>query len=259
MTLIPPWLATLTSALLLSLATPAHADPTANDIAARLVRGNGFSWEGARTRLRMVLIETNGQRSERTLEVVGRRRQGLLETKVSFLTPSDVAGTRFLTLEKQGGGSEQYIYLPGLKRTRRVVGREREGSFMGSDFTNGDLQKKDDKGAKHEKLPDEQIRSEPTYVIESTPGSADAAGYAKVRTWVRKTDFVALKTSFFDASGKVSKTLYVGRIKDVEGRPTVVEARMQSENGHATDLVVDSLERRDDLPDAEFSPTSLER
>jgi len=250
----------LLAAFILMLAPIARAeDLTADQIAAKIVRGNGFTWEGAKTKLRMTLIEANGSKSERSMEVVGRRHDGLLESKVRFTSPSDVAGTAFLTREKKGGGTEQHIYLPGLKRTRRIVGREREGSFMGSDFTYSDLERKDDKGAKNVRLPDEQIGSEATYVIETTPGSVEAAGYSKVRTWVRKTDFIPIRTRFFDPSGKVEKTLYVKRVRDFEGKPTVVEALMQNENGHKTELVVDSLERRDDLADSEFSPASLDR
>ena len=107
--------------------------------------------------------------------------------------------------------------------------------------------------------PDEKVGNDDTYVVESTPGTVEAGGYSRVRAWVRKTDFVALRTKFFDASGKVQKTLYVRRIKDLEGKPVVVEARMQSENGHATELVVDGIERKDNLPDSLFTPTALER
>ena len=87
-----------------------------------MVRGNGFTWEGAHTRLRMTLVDDRGQKSERVLDVIGRRKDGLLASKVEFLSPSDVAGTKFLTLEKASGGTEQHIYLPGLKRTRRISG-----------------------------------------------------------------------------------------------------------------------------------------
>jgi hypothetical protein len=130
---------------------------------------------------------------------------------------------------------------------------------MGSDFSYGDLVRKDDKGTKHTKLNDESIGADPTYVLESTPGSVEEAGYSKIRTWVRKTDFVPLRTQFFDASGKLKKTLYVQKIRTLDGRPVVVEATMKSENGHKTQLVVDDIQKRDDLPDADFSPASLER
>ena len=236
-----------------------HAEEiTADQLAARVVKGNGFTWEGATTRLRMVLIDAGGQRSERSIEVLGRRHEGMLESVARFMSPSDIAGTKFLMIEKQGGGTEQHIYLPGLKRTRRVVGREQEGSFMGSDFTYNDLQRKEDKSAKNTRLPDENIGSESTYVLESKAGSPTAT-YAKIRTWIRKTHFIPLRTQFFDAAGKVAKTLYVRRTQEIDGKPTIAEAYMKSAAGHATELVVDSVKPTKDLPDSAFSPLTLDR
>lgn len=243
------------------LALPGFAfadDITADQLAARVVKGNGFTWEGATTRLRMVLIDAGGQRSERALEVLGRRHDGQLESVARFLSPSDIAGTKFLMIEKPGGSTEQHIYLPGLKRTRRVVGREQEGSFMGSDFTYNDLQRKEDKDAKNTRLPDENIGSEATYVLESIAGSKSAT-YTKIKTWIRKTDYIPLRTQFFDASGKLAKTLYVRRTQLIEGKPTVVEAYMKSASGHATELIVDSVTPAKDLPDSAFSPLTLDR
>ena len=231
---------------------------TADELAARVVKGNGFTWEGATTRLRMVLIDANGQRSERALEVLGRRHDGQLESVARFLSPSDIAGTKFLMIEKPNGGAEQYIYLPGLKRTRRVVGREQEGSFMGSDFTYNDLQRKEDKDAKNARLPDENIGSESTYVLEATAGPKNTT-YSKIRTWIRKRDYIPLRTQFFDPSGKLAKTLYVRRTQEIDGKPTVVEAYMKNASGHATELVVDSVKQSKDLPDSAFSPLNLDR
>lgn len=233
-------------------------DLTADQLAARVVKGNGFTWEGATTRLRMVLIDAGGQRSERAIEVLGRRHDGQLESVARFLSPSDIAGTKFLMIEKPGGAAEQHIYLPGLKRTRRVVGREQEGSFMGSDFTYNDLQRKEDKDAKNTRLPDENIGSESTYVLESVAGSKTAT-YSKIKTWIRKTDYIPLRTQFFDGAGKLAKTLYVRRTQEIEGKPTVVEAYMKSASGHATELVVDSVKPTKDLPDSAFSPLTLDR
>jgi hypothetical protein len=67
-----------------------------------------------------------------------------------------------------------------------------------------------------------------------------------------------MRTRFFDKQGKLIKTLYARKVKDLEGKPIVVEARMQSENGHVTEMFVDSIDRKDDLPDSMFTPTALE-
>jgi hypothetical protein len=246
-------------ALAASVARADDASLTADQIAAKVVRSDTFSWEGARTRVRMLLVDANGGKQERAMDVIGRRTKGLFESLVRFTAPQDIAGTAFLMIERGKDQSEQYIYLPGLKRTRRIVGREREGSFMGSDFTYADMQRVDEKQATNKRLPDEKIGSDDVYVIESTLNASAPVAYGKVTTWIRKTDYVALRTRFYDRGDKLVKTLYSRRVKDIEGKPVVVEARMQTQaTNHVTDLYIDSIERKNDLSDANFTPAALE-
>jgi uncharacterized protein len=238
---------------------------TANDIAARILHADAINWEGGtgwkggKVRLRMILTEKGGAKREQVIESLARRHNGLLQTVVRFFAPPTVAGTAFLMLESKKGPSEQYIYLPGLKRTRRIVGRESEGSFMGSDIAYADMQPVDTKYSKNVRLPDEQVGASSVYVLESKL-SADAPSlYSRVVTWIRKTDFVPLRTRFYDKQGRLCKTLYARRIRQLDGRPLIVEARMENEqNGHVTEIIAESIERHDDFPDATFTPTALE-
>jgi hypothetical protein len=231
---------------------------TAAQIAERAVRTDTLSWPGAQTRIRMLLIETDGKKRERSMDVVGRKKDGNYQSLVRFLAPQEIAGTAFLMLQRGKDEAEQYIYLPAMKRTRRIAGRERSGNFMGSDFTYADMQGIDTRAAKHARLPDEKLGTDDCYVIDSTISAADSA-YGKIVTWVRKTDYIALRTRFHDRSGKLLKTLYSRRVKTVEGSPVVVEARMQNEqSAHATEFFIDSIERRDNLPDSQFTPGALE-
>lgn len=251
-------LAAATLLLAVSAVRADDASLSADQIAAKVVRSD-FSWEGARTRVRMMLIDANGGKQERAMDVIGRRTQGLVQSLVRFTAPQDIAGTAFLMIERGKDQSEQYIYLPGLKRTRRIVGREREGSFMGSDFTYADMQRVDEHQATNKRLPDEKIGSDDVYVIESTISSGAQVAYGKVVTWIRKSDFVALRTRFYDRSDKLVKTLYSRRVKDIDGKPVVVEARMETAaNKHITDLYIDNIERKNDLSDANFTPAALE-
>ena len=247
-------------ALCLALPVAASAEElTAEQIASKTLAGNAFGWAGAKTVMRMVLADKDGKKSERIMEILARRRDGLLQSVVRFRSPPEVAGTAFLMLEQKDGGSEQHIYLPGLRRTRRIVGREREGSFMGSDFSYADMRRADTREATHKRLPDEALGGIPTYVVESLVKPETKSQYSKIQTWIRKSDFLPLRTRFFDKQGKLAKTLYSRRIKDIDGKPMVMEARMENHlNGHATMLIVDSIERRDDLADAQFTPTALE-
>jgi hypothetical protein len=237
----------------------AAGDLSADEIAKRIVNNDGFTWDGAESRIRMILQDKSGEKRERVLDVIGRRTGGRYQTVVRFRAPGDVAGTAFLMREAEAGKSEQHIYLPGLRRTRRIAGREREGSFMGSDFTYADLRRADDKHATHKRLPDESVGGTDTYVIESTISKEAKSQYSKIVTWVRKTDFVPLRTRFHGPGGDLLKTLYARKVKELDGRPVVVEARMQSEDGHATVLFIDSMERKENLPDSAFTPEALAR
>lgn len=232
---------------------------TAQEIADRAVRPDTNSWTGAKTRMRMVLSEEGGKTKERSMEIVGRKKDGRYQSLVRFIGPADVAGTAFLMLDRGNDAAEQYIYLPGLKRTRRIAGRERDGSFMGSDFTYADMQGMNSKDATHKRLPDEKVGSEDCYVLESTINPKAGIAYGKVLSWIRKSDYVALRTKFYDNKGKHAKTLYVRRMKNVDGSPMVTEARMQNEQKqHATEVFVDAIERKEDLPDSQFTPAALE-
>lgn len=237
----------------------AAQEPTADEIAARMIRGDAFAWEGSRARVRMVLSDKGGKKQERSMEVLGRRDQGLFQTLVRFLAPADVAGTAFLMLERNGKPSEQYVYLSGLKRTRRIVGREQEGSFMGSDFSYADMQPLPKKFAKHTRLPDEKIGESATYVIQTDIAKDAPSNYSKVVAWVRKGDLVALRTRFYDKQGKLQKTLYARRIRDMDGKPVVVEARMHNQQtGHTTDLFIDQVSRDANISASLFTPSALE-
>jgi len=247
--------------LLLSsaIAFAQQADLTGEQIAQRTLRGDAFGWDGAKTRLRMTLAERGGSARTRVMEILGRRSGGLLQTVVRFLSPQDVAGTAFLMLEQRGQRSEQHIYLPGLRRTRRIVGRETEGSFMGSDFTYADMQGVDPKHATHTRLPNENVGNTPCYVVESTIKPEAHSAYAKTQSWVRTTDYLPLRTRFFDRAGTLLKTLYTRRVGELNGKPIVMEARMENQaNGHHTELVVEAIERSDGLPDTVFTPSALE-
>jgi hypothetical protein len=240
---------------------PAHAQApqTAEQISERMLAQDPFGWDEAETTVRMTLIDNTGAKKERIMDNLRRRKGGQLQSVVRFRAPQEVAGTAFLMLERPKGESEQHIYLPGLKRTRRIVGREREGSFMGSDFSYADFERRDTRDSSQKRLPDEDLGGVKTYVLESTPKNPATSAYSKIETWVRQDNFLPLRIRFYDKSGKLLKTYYTKRIRTMEGRPVIVEAQIvNKQTGHTTDLVVDNLRPRNSIPDTAFTPTALE-
>jgi outer membrane lipoprotein-sorting protein len=260
-------LATLTVFLTVSLAQlgflagPAHAqaDLTADQIVERMLKQDAFGWDEAETTVRMTLVDAKGTRTERVMENLRRSKNGLQQSIVRFRSPQEVAGTAFLMIDREKGETEQHIYLPGLKRTRRIVGREREGSFMGSDFSYADMERRDTRSATQKRLPDEDLSGVKTFVLESTPKKDAGSTYSKIETWVRQDNYLPLRIRFYDKGGKLVKTFYTKRIRTLDGRPVIMESQMvNKQSGHSTELVVDNLKPRTDIPDSAFTPTALE-
>jgi hypothetical protein len=253
-------LVTLTLGLIVHIAlgsvASAQADLTAEQIIERMLKQDAFGWDEAETTVRMTLTDAKGAKSERVMENVRRRKEGLAQSVVRFRAPADVAGTAFLMVERVKGENEQHIYLPGLKRTRRIVGREREGSFMGSDFSYADLERSDTRGAAQKRLPDEDVGGVKAFVIESKPKTG---AYSKIETWGRQDNYLPLRIRFYDKAGKLQKTFYTKRIKTMDNRPVIVEAEMvNQQTKHSTELAVDNLQPKKGLPDEMFTPTALE-
>ena len=240
-------------------ATAPNAAPlTGEQIASRILRSSAFGWDGAKSRVKMILTK-GGDRKERVMDVLSRRKDGRGQTVIRFHAPPDVAGTAFLVLEQKDGGFEQYVYLPNLKRTRQIKARHREGSFLGSDFSYADMRRIAASLSTHKRLPDDKIGDSGAFVVESTPKKGAKVPYAKLQVWVRKSDFIPLRTRFYGAGGELVKTLYARKVGKLDNRPAVLESLMENgTSGHSTLLVVESMERLDNLPDSAFTPTALE-
>jgi hypothetical protein len=233
--------------------------PTARELVERLLAQEIVGWEGARARVRMILSAPNAVDKVRTMDMVSRRAQKRLKMLIRFRAPADIAGTAFLLLEGEDGATEQYMYLPSLAQTRRIVGAARRGAFLGSELTYGDLEQSHLRAASHALLPEEAVGDAPCYLVESTLAGADAP-YAKIRTWVRKDNQLPQRARFFDARGSVVKTIYTRRIKTIENVPAIAEARIEAASGRATTIVVEDVTKLGtaNLPDSAFTPTALE-
>ena len=251
----------LSLTLFAALATPVAAqDPeSAEGIMKRVLARDAFGWDGAETRMRMILTDKNNKVRERVMESLRRRKGNLQQSVIRFRAPQDVAGTAFLTVERDKGETEQHIYLPRLKRTRRLVGREREGSFMGSDFTYADMERRDTRQSSHVRKPDEDMGGTSVYVIESTPTKGSGSSYGKIISWIRKDNLLPMRIKFFDTKGKIQKTFYARRIKNIDGQAVIWESLMKNQQtGHSTKMVLDDLRPRKNIPDSAFTPTALE-
>ncbi len=247
-------------AALLPVAGAAAPAESAAELVARSLRSELFGGNSAKVRAHFVLTDSTGRKQERAFSAWAKRDgRGLRRTLVRFEAPASVEGIAFLMTQRDHEPDEQHLYLPKFKSTRRIGGTtERQGSFMGSDFSYADLERKDVRDATYELLGDEPVGGRPCAHVVAKPSGPSA--YARVELWIRRDDGVPLRIAMFDAEGKVLKTTQAKRVRVVAGDPVIVESRTDNHaTGHVTELVLDELARDETLDDALFSPAQLAR
>jgi hypothetical protein len=161
---------------------------------------------------RMTLINANGDRSERTMEV--RTLEGATDegdkTMIVFKAPPDIGGTGLLTHQNRSGEDDQWLYLPALRRVKRIASSSRASSFAGSEFTYEDLTPLELAKYRYKHLRDDMVGEVPVWVVESVPQFKDS-GYSRMELFVRRDNHQTVRTNFYDRKGEPMK---VGRFEE---------------------------------------------
>lgn len=186
---------------------------------------------------------------------------------VRFLSPADVEGTGLLSLEDSEGQDDVYLYLPELRKSRRISGSSNGDYFMGSDFTYKDLRSERLEANRYERLTDEVIGGEPCARIVAMPETEQErteSGYSRREIWVSLSSWLVVKAEFYDEHGDRVKTLTASDVREVptEGsgklRPYAL-LMVNHERGRQTKLTFSSIELNVGLPTSRFSKRALER
>jgi outer membrane lipoprotein-sorting protein len=216
----------------------------------------------------MVLITDKGQRRERRMTSVVKLQPNGIDSKllVSFNAPTDIRGTGFLQIEHSEGDDDLWIYLPALKKSRRLVANNKGDSFVGSDFSYGDISLPKVDRYRHTLLRSEKADGADCYVIESVPANdreKASSGYSRKVTWVRADNFLEVKVEYYDLAARLFKSQRIGRhelVDALKGRWFAREREMTNhQTGHRTTFTVDKLEAGIALADDMFTTRYIER
>lgn len=154
----------------------------------------------------------NGRGSEavralkiRILDLPGKSSRGL--TVVS--APKDVKGTALLTHTDEKGENEQWLYLPGLARVKRIAASGKSGPFMGSEFSFEDFSAQLPDKYFFKLLREEKLNNKDCYVLERRPRDAQSSSYAYQHVWLDTEELRLQKVDFYDQQNTLAKTLSV--------------------------------------------------
>ena len=218
-------------------------------------------WKDQRASLVMTLRNRQGQESRRairvsTLEVDGGGDKSL----TVFDTPRDVKGTAFLSFTHATKPDDQWIYLPALKRVKRISSTNKSGPFMGSEFAYEDLSSQEVEKFRYKWLRDETLDGKKTMVVEYFP-EYEHSGYTRQIVWIDSEIWRVIKTEFYDRRGALRKTLTMGdyqRYADRYWRPGVMHM-VNHQSGKSTELQWSDYRLGTGLSESAFDRNALKR
>lgn len=156
--------------------------------------------------MEMKLINARGQEKIRTMDMKVLEGKEADKSLMEFLKPADVKGTKFLNYEHVNKDDDQWLYLPALKRVKRISSKKKSGAFMGSEFSYEDLSAFNVKKYKYEgKAQEGKLKEMDVYISTAIPVSKHS-GYTKLISYVQKESFLIAKIEYFDRKKQLLKT-----------------------------------------------------
>lgn len=253
------------SGLLLSalIATTATASTECKDeLEAREVAQNVYHREVGRDMQAlgsMELISESGHVRERQMTTLRKDTDSERRVLIRFTSPADIENTAFLVIEDTTDNTtRQHLYLPALKRTRRIVSAQQGRSFVNSDFTYEDMQRHPVEEWNYELKDSETLHGYPCYVLVSTPKPDTDTQYQKIVSWIEKEHFIPLRTEFWNKQGDPFKTYRVEDFSIIDGIATEMKVVMEDHSDqHMTRIVTDKVRYNAGLPDRFFTTRAL--
>ena len=164
-------------------------------------------WGDQISDMKMVLRNRHGEESTREIRVraLEVERDGDKSLTI-FDHPRDVKGTAFLSFTHATRPDDQWLYLPALKRVKRINSKNKSGPFMGSEFAYEDIASQEVEKYTYKWLRDEAIGGREAFVIERYP-TYEHSGYTSQTVWIDKDIYRPLKVEYYDRKGALLKTL----------------------------------------------------
>ncbi|MCB4751072.1 MAG: outer membrane lipoprotein-sorting protein [Sulfurovum sp.] len=261
----PMWIKVAIVGILFSC-TYIHAD----DARARMIMKKVDARDDGQTiqeDMQMILIDKSSKKRIRYLKSYSKDF-GKDEYRILFFkSPADVKNTGFLTYDYDDSSKDddQWLYLPALKKVKRIPTADKSGSFMGSDFSYFDMTDRDLEDYDFKLLKETKVRGKPAWVIEALPRNqrvVKESGYMKTIGIVRKDNYVVVRSISFLKNGK-KKYMDIAKLHKQNGVWVSDEMTMITKKGkrilHKTILKFKNIKVNKPLPDSIFTTRRLEK
>lgn len=252
-------------AVISAASLPAHA-LTAREIMEKAdARDDG---DNRVATLEMTLIDKRGKKRVRRVRTLLKDKGRDTLNMMFFLEPADVRRTGFLTYDYYSGekDDDQWLYLPALRKTKRIASSDKSNAFMGTDFSYADMTRRVLDEWKFKLLKEGEVRGKKVWLIEALPASdtvRDRYGYTKSVVFVRQDIFMVVRAVNWVKEGRRLKYLDVKKLERIDGIWVATELDMKTtknrETLHRTIMKFSDIKFGQPLEESTFSVRNLEK
>lgn len=222
---------------------------------------------GSKADTRLVLRDEHGGERVRMSSVTTKLEDNGLDNErlVRFSAPEDVKGTSILMVEHSAADDDMWIYLPALGKVRRLVASNKRDSFVGSDFSYGDVIGYPVDQWHHKFAGEDAVDGEACYLIESTPATdavKETSGYSRRLSCISKTRYVTLYVKLWDTEGDALKEEHFSNFQNVDpahGKWIYMDSTAKNlQTGHSSEVVFSGYKVDGSVSSSLFSVRTLE-
>lgn len=234
---------------------------TAGDMAGRQLAQKVFDRDRGKNSVatsQMVMISKGSSKRVRDFTSKRLMEDELERQLIRFTSPADIEGTGFLRIEKKGWETEQFLYLPALKRVRRIVTSQQSQRFVNSDFTYEDMKRLPVDDYTYEITGSEKVGGLDCYALETTPKKDTDSQYSRTESLISKKALLPVQIKYFNREGDHFKTYKVLELEKIEGIWTEMTVSMEDfDREHKTYIRTEDIDYNTDLDKEEISRRSL--
>ncbi|MBN2480318.1 MAG: outer membrane lipoprotein-sorting protein [Bacteroidales bacterium] len=209
------------------------------------------------------IIDNRGNERIRQIANATRKFNETTKTLIRFLAPADVKGTAMLVYEYEEQPSDMWIYMPALRKTRRIISSEKGNSFMGSEFSNADMARPVLDNFTYRLLGTDIISGKTCWKLESVcinDELEDENGFSKKIAWIGQTGYLTLKVEYYDGDDDLFKIMLLNDYRKQEnGKYFAFQMEVSNvQTGRKSILTIDKFQTGSGLDENSFAVAGLD-
>lgn len=213
----------------------------------------------------MTLIDKKGQKRIREVKELSKEYNDSTKTIIVFSSPKDVSGVAYLMYDYKEDSkgekkdSDNWLYLPAMKKVRRISGSDSSGDFMGTDFTYEDMGERGLNKDNFTLLGEGIIENIQCYKIEAISKNQNEKNPKRV-LWIGKENYMLYKADFYDRQNNLQRELICNKIEKIDGYWTTCLMTMKNIiSNHITTIELKNISYDNELEDSLFTVASIEK